>query len=307
MLVKLNLPAKSYIKATILTHKFDFPMRFFLNKKKAKIEVNVSFNSIPTSFKYEKKYFKNNFYVNGPNDGRVVKFVGLMVISDQILGTNFGCAFSYVKNTNKNFDVNNPEHLKDKTFESVKTKGINYSSILDFSDMDRGKKRKKKKFDKLIQKIQNRRRDLDIVKKNKMVVQESDYVEKKNKDFYEKFSKEMGRVKKAKEKKEKLLREKIEEIKSRKTRHEIAKEKREIMIMTLLQILVDKAKQTAYTRLFKVVEVFMQINQKFLDLKRQKKSVRTLMIIASLTAKFIVPLRRFKKSSIQGSLERTKM
>lgn len=279
-------------------------MRVFLMDNNANIEVNISYNSIPSSIKYEEKNFKNNFYVYGPKDKSEVKFVGLMIISHKQMSSRFGCAFSYIKNSNKDFDVNDPKHLKNQTFDRVKVKGVDYEGLTHFPETEEDKKKRRRKMFIDPEELKKKR---DIIIRNKKEVLDPKYAEIKNKEFYVKFNLEMIRIKKAKAKKDKLMREKIEEIRTRKTRHEICKEKRENMIFNLMEVLLEKSNQTAFMRLIKVIGVIQNIKQIYLNEKRRRKAVRILMIIGSLTAKFIIPLRRFKKSSDQGCLERSKM
>lgn len=75
------------------------------------------------------------------------------------------------------------------------------------------------------------------------------------------------------------------------------------MIFNLMEVLLEKSNQTAFMRLIKVIGVIQNIKQIYLNEKRRRKAVRILMIIGSLTAKFIIPLRRFKNPRIKGALK----
>lgn len=292
----------------------------------ADIEVNIAYNTLPSSMIYEEKNFKTNFYVYGPKDkDREIKFVGIMIINHQDLNSRFGCAFSYIKNSNKDFDVNNPNYLKNSVFDRVKNKGIDYDRLSYFEDnkrlsvkKDKKKKRKSKDGEEVDKEeerrqaifyeiLEKRRKNNDKILRNKRSVANPDYIKKKNDDFYKRYNSEMRKIRKVKNNRDKILKDKIEEIRSRKTRNEVCKEKREIMILNLMEIFVRKSTQTAFIRILKVIGVFFMIRRRFRELKRRKKAVKILMIIGSLTANFIVPIRRFKKSSEIGCLERSKL
>lgn len=308
VLVDVKLPEKSYIKARIKKSGFKFPMRVFIEKENPEMEVNISYDSIPTRVAYDQKKFKNDFYIFGPEDKdqrKYVKFVGIMIISYKKMHTRFGCVFNYEKK-NKKRVLDKKKNVMAKNSR----RSFDFSKLVDFPTIDKRVPLSVFEFPGnqriLLEILKRRGRKRDIVRKNRRAVKDPEYVSNKSKKFYLKFNKEMNRIVKAKEKKESLLRDRIIEIRTRKSRNQICKEKREALVVSLMELLVTKSRQTAYVRLVEVVKMFVLIRKRFLYVKRVKKEMKNRRIWFNIRV-FCRRLLKYKKSNEIGMFEKTKM
>lgn len=115
MLRKVRLKKGSYVKAVINCAALCFPMKFFCQDKRANLTVFVGYNFIPGTLKFDLEIEdETSFFLDGGKRPHRVRRVGFMIVANEDLNSDMGCAFRRKKQRQMMKDLQYGDHLRRK-------------------------------------------------------------------------------------------------------------------------------------------------------------------------------------------------
>lgn len=270
-----------------------FPAKFKLSNQKMDFEILIKFNKMISIENFDKKYLKNEFLIQNSKLTKNCKRVYFLVKSIYEGKSKIGIAFKgsviSEKESSKKLKL-----YKNTTAQRVLKHGINYEYFLDIKlDIDLKKITKKKNLPK--------------VEENKFLT--------KNPEFYNlkkklKIKKNNDRIKinteRVRSRKRKIYDKKMNNIELQSTRNTKLKIKKFYELENILKKMKKKMILISWAKFLKTIDCLSEFYSILKIYKEKVARKRKLQRISIIMTKFILPMRREKKTKNEGIFANSK-
>lgn len=284
-----NMARNSFIQGRLSGDKQNFPAKFVCTNKKLEIEVFIRFNRKVSMTRFDLKMEKHEFLIRSPKGKEKLRSINFIVRTVSQGQTKIGIAYKTIK-ISESESSKKLKCYKNKTAQMVLKYGINYSAIMDFK-LDIDLSRIKSKTRNYLPKVeQNKNLALDpfmynlkklkqIKKSNLAVKMKTERARNRKMAIYER---KMNSIHTQSQRNRRLKKQKVVDM-----RLEV-----ERMRMTMIATVWAKIVMTlsALKRFRAMIEMY-KVKQ-----MREKKFKN----ISFIMAKFILPMRREKKTKLEG-------
>lgn len=308
ILVRLTLMQEEHASGRMECSDLKFPMKFFSLSERENLVVYLDFNKIPSIKEHFMRRQRKEFFVEIDEKklekvkGKL-RYIGFLFISKGGSTDSYiGCAFKGFKKFNKNarqLRARKKEVMK-RYKQNVLKYGIDYSYFLEDEE------KKKKKNRKNLKDI-----GLEKVKKNKKVFVEKfsspdEYNRKKIMKYKDGVRKEMEKISIVNKRKKYIYEEKMHELRNRKSRNQLCKEKKLLKIAGLLEDSVKRCHQEIWLKFIFSVMLIKKFKNGIKEYRVKVERRKRMEKINMIMLKFILPLKRAKKPKRDGDLMRVK-
>lgn len=237
-----------------------------------------------------------------------IKYIGFLFISKGGSTNSYvGCAFKGLKKFNKGPKEVRKRYkeIEQRLSSNVLKHGIDYEYFL-----EEKKKKKKKNKAKLIEPLRTRSKQQRKRNVNKFMVQKfstpREYNRRKILKIKESVKRDSERRYIVNQKKEELYEGKMKALRNRKSRNQICKEKKFERITNNLQGMKKKCDQLIWVKFIKTILLIDKFKTGIAVYRYKVEKRKKMERVSFIMFKFIRPMKKAKKSKMEGDIMRVK-